>query len=53
MCVEREIERIGLGNIISGTTWSSARDVLAILGLLGNIINLTFLNRGTFGKCKF
>jgi hypothetical protein len=45
MCVEREIERIGFGNIVSGTTWSSGRDALAVLGLIGNIINLFFLDR--------
>ena len=43
MCVERQLDRLGLGSFVSGTVWSSARDVLAFFGLMGNLLNLFFL----------
>jgi hypothetical protein len=43
MCVERQLNKFGLGKVVSGAVWSKARDVLAVFGILGNVLNLLFL----------
>ena len=53
MCVERQLDELGIGNFVSGTMWNKARDVLAILGLLGNCINLFFIYRVSTDQNNF
>ena len=53
MCVERQLDELGIGTFVSGNMWNKARDVLAVLGLLGNCINLFFIYRVSTDKNNF